>query len=286
MQSTATVIQTATEQEWLEARRKYVTATDVARLARGGSAVWATVKAEKQGEVLGGFTNVYLEWGKAREPVILSHLAFNHGIEPNKSLYVKDRFAATPDGVGETVLAEVKTTVTDWGEDADIRVVKPEYYDQVQWQMMVCGYDKTVFAFEPHENFQPLPVRQVIIERDEERIGELIEVADRFLDYLNTERLVTNEYDVFLARYATARAEYEQAKAVLDGMQEELRERLGDDDFKHAGEFGSISYVTPKPRRVFDTAKFRAPMPDVAKNFMTTRTAEQPTLRITIKGDK
>src|SRR5690625_426529 len=52
--------------EWLRTRSSSVTATDIARLAAGGPAVWATIRAEKQGH-RSFHGNKYTEWGKARE---------------------------------------------------------------------------------------------------------------------------------------------------------------------------------------------------------------------------
>ena len=46
----STILATSSDRPaWLEARRSGVTATDVARLARGGTNTWVAVRAEKAG---------------------------------------------------------------------------------------------------------------------------------------------------------------------------------------------------------------------------------------------
>lgn len=276
-----TIIERTSEEQWLEARRSRVTATDIGRLANGGPAAWAAVKAEKNG-VRTFFGNRYTEWGLEREPVIVSHLTFLYDVKPNDDLYVNGDRAATPDGVSKDVLAEVKTTVRAWADLDDVRRVKPEYYDQVQWAQLVCERDETVFAWEPHENFIPQPVEYGSWFRDDARIAELVEVEQEFREYLEADDS-DGEWDAFLARYAEVEARVREAQAELDAMKQELRDRQGDEPLAVKSPFGSISYALPKPRSTFDTTAFKKEHAELAKQFTKLVPAKAPTLRITAK---
>lgn len=278
---TYTIIERTSEEQWLEARRDFVTATDIGRLANGGRAAWAAVKAEKLGA--SGFRgNRYTEWGHEREPVILGHLGFLHGIEPNTALYVNGGRAATPDGISAGATAEAKTTVKHWGDLDALRRDKPMYVDQTQWAQLVCEKTRTWFGFEPHENFVPGAVEELEILRDDERIAELIEVEARFLEYLHTEEKA-GEWDAFMARYAEAEALAKEAQAAVEAMKAEFREKQGSDELAAKTPFGSISYSTPKPRETFDTTAFRKAHAALAAEFTKLVPAKAPTLRITTK---
>lgn len=281
------IIPRTSEAQWLGERSKRVTATDIGRLANGGPSVFAAVKAEKRG-ARSFFGNKYTEWGHEREPVIVAHLEFEYDLIGNDALYVNGGRAATPDAVADGLLGEVKTTVTDWwqGDEAltlaELRRVKPQYMDQVLWAQAVAEVDRTVFAWEPHENFVPGQIRNVIVRHDPKRLEELAEVEARFLEYLATDEQ-SGEWDGFMARYAEAEAIADEAQAEVDAMKAELRERLGDAELSASTPFGSISYSMPKPRKVFNSAGFKAAHADLAKLFTDDVPAKAPTLRITTK---
>lgn len=276
------IIPRESEEQWLKERQSRVTATDIGRLANGGPSVFAAVKAEKNG-VRSFFGNRYTDWGHEREPVIVGHLTFLFGIEPNDSLYVNGGRAATPDGVGPDALAEVKTTVRPWADLAALRSNQPKYYDQSLWAQAVAEMDKTVFAFEPHENFIPGEVQHFEIPRDEDRLAELYEVEQHFLEYLHTEQQ-QGEWDAFMATYYEADALMKEAVARVEALKAEFREKAGDREVAAKTPFGSISYATPKPRATFDTTAFKKAHVDLAEQFTKLVPASKPSLRITPRG--
>lgn len=273
------IIETTDTEQWLEARRNYITASDMGKLANGGPSAWAAVKAAKYGEQ--GFTgNVYTEWGHEREPVMMGYLAFLFDIEANSNLYVSGKRAATPDGISDTMLAEVKTTVKPWADLDDLRATRPQYYDQVQWAQLVCERDKTIFGFEPHQNFVPAPFEHFEIGRDEKRIQELIEIEEKFWEYLE-EETVSNEFDEFMARYSTALAVLKEAEASVEELKAEIHERLGDKEVSLETAFGKITRSRQKPSNRFDSTGFRKAHPDLAKEF-TVQTKPKQEFRLTI----
>lgn len=281
------IIPRESEEQWLAERMTRITATDIGRLANGGPSVFAAVKAEKHG-VRSFFGNRYTEWGHEREPLIVSHLEFEYDLVANDALYVNGGRAATPDAVANGLLGEVKTTVTDWwqGDDAstllELRRVKPQHLDQSLWAQDVAEVDRTVFAWEPHENFIPGQIRKVLIDHDPKRLAELAEVEERFLEYLAAEDKA-GEWDGWLAKYAEIERRVKEATAELDAMKDELREKQGDAELAVKSPFGLISYATPKPRATFDTTAFKKAHADLAEEFTKLVPAKAPTLRVTVK---
>lgn len=168
---------------WLAARRNGVTATDARRLVRRDGtlsrqrpAVLAAKLTGYEGPRLRAF-----EHGIAREPVIAAWVAQRFGIAHNHHLCAgaNPRHLATPDGVGERSIAEIKTSV----ESLDRAVVT--YRDQLQWQLHVTGCEQVLLVV---ENTHTLRRDFRWIGRDERRIGVLVEHANAFLADLDMHR--------------------------------------------------------------------------------------------------
>lgn len=167
--------------DWLEARRRGITATDAARLATPTS-VRAVAADKVHGSSFGG--NVYTDFGRRREPVIADWVMREHRIAGCGLLFrsaENERHLATPDGLAEwgdeVVLAEIKTVNKTW------KRIPRNYLRQVWWQQYVLGARRTLFVWERHENFvvqDPQP-NFVWIERDDAEIAKLVELADEVL---------------------------------------------------------------------------------------------------------
>jgi hypothetical protein len=201
---------------WLAARVHGVTATEVAKLRKGGASARREIIAAKiNGDSFKG--NQYTEWGSQREAAIAEDVRARAAIAPNDVLFHAEgnqRHLATPDGVGadfdeNVILSEIKTSKHDLmpstGLAPFIEDILPAnelsfyfwstgYYDQVQWQIYVAGAARARFTWEQHDDDwsgwpergpRPLLEGQLpfrIIERDPRRIKELIAIADEFLD--------------------------------------------------------------------------------------------------------
>lgn len=270
--------------EWFTLRAGGCTATDIAKLANGGPAAWAEVKAKKQGAPSTFHGNAYTRWGNEREPFIASHIEFLYGVKHTNRIIRNDadpRRLASPDGIGDTRLGEYKTTVNPWEERPD--AIPRDYYDQVQWALDVAGYDETVFAWEDNENFTPGKLHHIIVPRDEKRLIVLRDTFERFMDYLE-EGDRPGEWDAEIAEAYQAKARLDEAQAGYDEVMQRIRDRAGESEFSAKSPFGSLSYASPKPREAFDATAFRAAHPVLAAEFMKITPAKQPTLRFTPKG--
>lgn len=286
------------EDEWLQARRQYITATMIARLAQSRSE-WQRVWDERErGSTFHG--NRYTDWGKEREPNIAGYIQMftDSRFERNEALFVHEDgvSAATPDMVlddeGDLMLAEIKTVKAEiaWSRppaDSNPRDFIPgKYYDQVQWQLYVTGAHRCVFAWEPHDDFFPQPVEWCLIERDADRIRELCQVRDEFLagdwreqdERPGVSRILSRLHEVRLMK----RPLDEEEQELLD----ELRECLGDEDtaFEDAG--FKISWTLPKPRKTWQKKAFEEAHPDLVAEFTKEVPAKKRTLRVTeVKND-
>lgn len=127
-------------------------------------------------------------FGVEAEPVIMRYAHQEHGILPSDWLLaaeVNRLHIATPDGLSpdHALIAEVKTTGTDWGDRIPIK-----YRRQVQWQLHVSDAERCLFLWQLRVPDDAgwfylgwLEPKHKWIERDPKMIEELVGVADRLL---------------------------------------------------------------------------------------------------------
>jgi hypothetical protein len=186
------------EAKWLEERRKGVTATEVAKLAKGQPAARRNLLHEKKTGESSFHGNRYTNWGLEREQVIAGMMEVRLGFEASDVLFYAEgnqRHLATPDaiflGETQTFIAEIKTSKYDLSSTGPY-FKKSTYRDQMQWQMYVCNATGCQYVWEQHDNNwvedefwveRPSPILRTWewIERDDARIAELILIADEFL---------------------------------------------------------------------------------------------------------
>ena len=170
--------------EWLRARSRGITATDVAKLSTPRS-IEAAAREKLHGSRF--FGNAFTEHGKAREPEIASWVLREHGIAPSQALFhaeLDTRHLATPDGLvqrtsGHLELAEIKTTNKEW------RSIPKHYLRQIWWQQYVLGAERTLMVWEQHEDFVPVgEPRCQWIDRDENEIQMLVNLAAELINTL------------------------------------------------------------------------------------------------------
>jgi len=170
---------------WVRARSRGITATDVATLT-SPNAIARAADAKLMGSGFSG--NAYTAHGRQREPEIARWVAATHGIQPSTALFhavVEKRHLATPDGIavdeaGRVILCEIKTTNKPW------RSVPRSYLRQVWWQQHVLGAERTLVAWEEHDDFVPVDdePRCVWVDRDEAEIAKLVGLATDLIDEL------------------------------------------------------------------------------------------------------
>ncbi|WP_147917340.1 YqaJ viral recombinase family protein [Ruania zhangjianzhongii] len=177
------VVSSADRVAWLRARLWGVTATDARRLVTSRGKV-SKQRTRLLAEKLSGRTLPRLPQfahGIEREPVIAHWVHQRFGIAPSGALChgANHRHLATPDGLGEHSIAEIKTSV------ADLDSTARTYTDQLQWQLHVTGCEQVLFVVE-HRHTMRRDFRWV--GRDEARIALLAEHADTFLAELDAAR--------------------------------------------------------------------------------------------------
>ncbi|WP_426716495.1 YqaJ viral recombinase family protein [Corynebacterium auriscanis] len=287
-----------TDVEWLDARKDYVTATEVAKLARGGEKVWCDLRAHKAGEKPNPDISHLraVQHGKQREPFIAEWVAENsqpEKLEHNTSLFVRDgKYAATPDMITPdwVVVSEIKT-ISETRLASLKRWPTPEYYDQIQWQLFVTGADQCVFAWEPYfveggKCVPWVPMGKKVISRDEKRMGELKTIADRFLAGENNAG-VDDMVHVLFSELRDILKREEEIKPLLARKAEiesELRELAGGES--RAWDTGDlrVSVSAGGVSKRFDKKKLFAAHPDLRESDYVTESQMKPRVRITFNG--
>lgn len=181
--------------QWYKERQYGVSATTVAKAASGPAGYDAELQRALFPEDNIVEDNAYMKFGRDWENWIVESLPAEYGIKANDWLIRASgnhlHHLATPDGLNDdwSIIAEVKTTGKDW-ENGKIPI---QYRRQVQWQMHVTGATRCVFAWllragGDNGEFVPawLEPKHIIIDRDDNMIDDLVEVANRFMsDYSN-----------------------------------------------------------------------------------------------------
>lgn len=200
----AVVDKNVDEELWLTERRKGVTATEVSRLAAGQPAFRRDLIKEKLTGKRSFGGNKYTSWGLERE-IFLSGIAEqDFGFEASNILFHAEqdrRHLATPDGIHleSCSILEIKTSKNDLNPDGK-HFPRSPFYDQMQWQMHVTGdeTEQCLFIWEQHDNKwvtdefgveRPSPYFHQFrwIPRNDDRIAELILVANEFLAEIDWE---------------------------------------------------------------------------------------------------
>lgn len=126
----------------------------------------------------------------------LEPFTLTHGFVVNRE---DQRFGCTPDGwrlldtgaaaLGEVLeLLELKTGSKSWRKTPRSKpVVPPNYYDQTQWQMLVTEATRVLVVYRQVKRDKQGNVLEVLghehiwVERDEKRIGQMVEAANAWL---------------------------------------------------------------------------------------------------------
>lgn len=260
------IIETKTREEWLEARKGYLTATDIAALMTGGPAAWKRIKEAKAGVAKSIGMTQPMAFGHQREPEIASYVTTfaDSRLAPNDQLCVSDqdqRLAATPDMLGIVdgvceVIGEIKTTKNQWEE------IPRNYWVQVQTQLFVTGAKHCVFAWEVHEDYVPGEIQTMIIHPNASFFEQIEDVVTRFFD----ESHDTDPWELLIDEYRTARQALDEAQRVFDEVCERMREYGGDKDVTFKSAIGSVTWKHRASNRL-DEKKLLAEHPDLAQRF-------------------
>jgi hypothetical protein len=289
------------EAAWLSARRGGVTATEVAKLAKGSAGYSAGLVAEKKSGKRTFFGNKYTDWGLAREEVLVNSTLKFEGFVGTDTLFhaaENRRHLATPDGLytsdGSLFTAEIKTGKHDLTPGSDF-FEGSGYRDQIQWQMYVCGVDSALYVWEQHDDVWRLNADSDVLEptpflacqewlgRDQKRIDELILIANDFLALLDGGAVADDpaDYEELGRLFLVAREARDAAVERMDAVSAQIVERIGDrDSFTVTTSLAKVTFSTPKPTERFDSATFKKAHPDIFPAFVRV-TQSKPSLRIT-----
>lgn len=170
---------------WLEARKTRITSTDVAKAMSPSG--WRTVVTTKLfGDRLED--NPFMAHGRGREASIAEAAERIHGVVANHFLYDGNQHSATPDAIhpDKPELGEFKTSVEP------LPKTTPRLYrDQMYLAQYVFGAKRTLLGWEQHINGVPVDLEPSWrwVERDDDRIEELLAKSRELANYLTSEGL-------------------------------------------------------------------------------------------------
>lgn len=190
--------------EWLNARLKYITATESACLFEMGNKSIAKLMEEKLTPPE-PIKNEFMTIGIILEPAVIESFRVRMGLpvepaHPTDTVFIthnEHRLSATPDGKleheGEFYVVECKTAGSKCPERAMQNVAKWKdqcpihYMIQVHTQLAVTGADKALIGVMGYT--YPLPFIAYEITKSEEITKMLFEEADRFWHCLENDEL-------------------------------------------------------------------------------------------------
>lgn len=299
-----------TEDEWLRERRKYVTATMIARLAQSRSE-WQRVWDERESGKTEFFGNRYTDWGKEREPRIAKWATNGDNkddtpgvdsrlVPTNDVLYVADDgiSAASPDMVSvpwsdERIGAEIKTVTAEraWvvpkgTKPEDIKNFVPKgYYNQVQWNIKVYEAEWWFLIWEVHYGFDEKTVERhwCVIYPDRERIKELESIRDEFLAGEWREQANEWRLESLVREYQRLREQIDALKEKQGGIKNEMAGLL-EVGGSFSCEFGSVSVQAPRKSRRFNSQALANMHPDIFAEFYEVRAPNTDAPIVTVRG--
>jgi putative phage-type endonuclease len=173
--------------KWLQLRQTGITASEISKIVTSTGQPSGQVDRLLESKMVpreeDRMMGMYAHHGHEREPVIAAWVKENFGAKPNKFMFQSKehpQFLATPDGLGDGFVVEIKTAKKSLEE------MESTYMKQMQWQMYVMGYDKALFVVEQHKDLIPMAITHKWIQRDDEMINNIIlPNAKSFIEKLN-----------------------------------------------------------------------------------------------------
>jgi hypothetical protein len=151
------------------------------------------------------------------------------------------------------MVCQIKTAV--WaGEKWDLSKVPRRYYDQIQWEIFTTGSGEALLAVEYYDeldgglvpHFLLEPPHVIEIPRDDERIAELVAIAEQFIAMGQPDTL-----DIYLADYARADAREKAAKAKKEEVRKLIAKEIAErPSGKYVSDLGSITLGKDTTRTV------------------------------------
>ena len=282
-----TILNSSSREEWLEQRKGYLTATDIASIRTGSEKSFRELWEKKhKGETFRG--NRFTEWGNEREPHIGAHVQSVLGkseLLPNDQLYVKDgtKHAATPDMVSKdgSFSCQIKTVglSRDWD---DIAHLPQDYRAQVEWEMYVLGIEECLFVWEQRldgeDGFIVGETKHGLVKSDPKLRARLLQIAADFEEYEPDEieqgdddfmvRALIQDLVETMEKRSELMAQEKVLKERLEKIQADLLQEIGEDPRRIGYPEGVLEVNAGRVSNRFDRKAFAAEYPDLESKFI------------------
>lgn len=282
-----TILNSSSREEWLEQRKGYLTATDIASIRTGSEKAFRELwEKKRKGETFRG--NRFTEWGNEREPHIGAHVQSVLGkseLMPNDQLYVKDgtKHAATPDMVSKdgSFSCQIKTVglSRDWDDIAHLPL---DYRAQVEWEMYVLGIDECLFVWEQRldgdDGFIVGETKHGLVKSDPKLRARLLQIAADFEEYEPAEvedggddftvRALIQDLVETMEERSELMAQEKVLKERLEKIQSDLLQEIGEDPRRIGYPEGVLEVNAGRVSNRFDRKAFAAEYPDLESKFI------------------
>ena len=189
--------------------------------------------------------NDAMSWGIANEPTAIAMFEFDTGINVDHAPFFEygDWAGATPDGlIGDDAILEVKCPYRG------IREMLPQYYAQLQWEMMCSNRSKYYF-------YQWTPEKTSLDEGEIDRewldinIPVLKDFHNEFLDKAKRSLVKNNYANNLVQEYFDTKKQKDELDAHMKKVMEEIidlsggeEQLIGDHKLKKVTRKGSIKW--------------------------------------------
>lgn len=317
----ARVVPTADRLDWLRARQRHVTASEIPRIFKGSRTAIRSLLKEKSKPPREFHTRA-TDWGHEREETIIAAIQAEYpeyNVTHNEDLHERvdnPFFGATPDGIGSLPeKSERPESTPESAKDAPVdapvyiecktvntnrRKAPKDHVLQVQWGLYVTGSAFAIYAWEQHTDFRETkPVKFQIIERDEEIIAQLVEVAAYFRDRMQEENAVgaagdynNDQLNELMTQFLTFKQYEANAKKGKEKVAKKIKEMYGDSTEEYnSPTLGTMTYQMSSPQMRVDTKLLQEKYPEIAasvtrhtKTSMTVTVTPSDTMKERLKG--
>ena len=280
------IITPASREAWLEERKRFVTATEVASAYTTRTvANWERIRDTKTG-VAHFQGNVYTRWGHEREPVLAQYaeLFVNAALVLNtdpQQMVVRDGVSASPDAftLDYEEGAEFKTTTVPIADNPAYE----KYLCQIQVALWITGAKRWHLIAEQHTDFVPGDITHEVIEPDTKLQAELVAVADELAQFVfdgvrpdwmgGADSL---DDALALEQLVTQLAAVQEQTAVLRQEETALKQQIGDLVGGSASDEVAgwkLTVSTTAPSLGFDSKAFKQDHAELWEQYRTRKVA-------------
>lgn len=218
--------------DWLKERSRGIGGSDIGVIMgtnpyKNIHELWLEKTGQVEAEDLSNNYNIIR--GKSFEPVARAFAEQKYGckFEPANFQHPSLPFCrASVDGFSDGVVLEIKCPQQKGIASARNGEIPESYYDQLQWNMLASGGHRGIYQVYDVEGEESIFIP---VERNEERINELITAATKFWEHVtNKTNPVVEAEDNDFERFKEVKKQLEELEQEYESLKLKIQTVLGD----------------------------------------------------------